>query len=207
MATKITFLSHASHLFETPRVRILVDPWLVGSCYWRSWWNYPPVREDLIASLKPDAIYITHFHWDHWHGPTLKKLFPKDTLIITHDEPNTRSVRDLRSIGFKNLRLLKHGERFRIEDVDMTAYQFGLFLNDSTIVMETEDLVLLNANDCKIAGSSLKHLLSRHRPIDIALRSHSSANDRVCYTIKNDDQFKNDNRPTTRRPSSTSWMR
>jgi UDP-MurNAc hydroxylase len=192
MATKITFLSHASHLFETPRVRILVDPWLVGSCYWRSWWNYPPVREDLIASLKPDAIYITHFHWDHWHGPTLKKLFPKDTLIITHDEPNTRSVRDLRSIGFKNLKLLKHGERFRLEDVDMTVYQFGLFLNDSTIVMETKDLVLLNANDCKIAGASLKHLLSRHRPIDIALRSHSSANDRVCYTIKGNDQFRND---------------
>lgn len=192
MATKITFLSHASYQLETPRVRILVDPWLIGSCYWRSWWNYPPVRGDLLASLKPDAIYITHFHWDHWHGPTLKKLFPKDTLVITHDEPNTRSVRDLRSIGFKNLKLLKHGERFRLEDVDMTAYQFGLFLNDSTIVMETKDLALLNANDCKIAGASLKHLLSRHRPIDIALRSHSSANDRVCYTIKGNDQFRND---------------
>lgn len=189
---KITFLSHASFLLETPKVRILVDPWLVGSCYWRSWWNYPPVRESLITGLKPDAIYITHFHWDHWHGPSLKKLFSKDTLIITHDEPNTRSVRDLRSIGFQNLRLLKHAERFRLDDVEMTAYQFGLFLNDSAIVMEAQDLVILNANDCKIAGASLKYLLGRHPRIDIALRSHSSANDRVCYTIDKNDAFMND---------------
>jgi UDP-MurNAc hydroxylase len=191
-ASKITFLSHASYIFETPDVSILVDPWLVGSCYWRSWWNYPPVREELIGSLKPDAIYITHFHWDHWHGPSLKKLFPKDTLIITHDEPNTRSVRDLRSMGFKNLRLLRHGETFRLKGVEMTVYQFGLFLNDSAIIMEAKDLVLLNANDCKIAGASLKYMLGRHRRIDIALRSHSSANDRVCYTIKDNDEFHND---------------
>jgi UDP-MurNAc hydroxylase len=192
MSSKVTFLSHACYLLETPRIKILVDPWLIGSCYWRSWWNYPPVKEGLISNLKPDLIYITHFHWDHWHGPSLKKLFSKDTLIITHDEPNTRSVRDLRSIGFKNIILLKHGERFRIQDVDMTAYQFGLFLNDSAIVMEASDITILNANDCKIAGASLNYLLSRHRPIDIALRSHSSANDRICYLIKDDDNFLND---------------
>jgi len=161
-----------------------MDPWLIGSCYWRSWWNYPPVDRNSVKNLDVDAIYITHVHWDHWHGPSLKKLFSKDTLIITHDEPNKRSVNDLKAIGFKNIKLLKHGECFELGNIKITPYQFGLFLNDSAVVVETADMKLLNANDCKIAGAALRSIIKRHGPFDFALRSHSSANDRVCYTLE-----------------------
>jgi len=186
-------LSHASCLIEDDSSSLLFDPWLIGSCYWRSWWNYPPVSPELYKNLKPDAIYITHFHWDHWHGPSLKKLFPRDILIITHDEPNKRSYNDLLKIGFKNVVLLKHGESFNIKNITITPYQFGLFLNDSAVVVETSDFKLLNANDCKIAGPSLKYVIRKHGQFDFALRSHSSANDRVCYSIRNDPEFINDN--------------
>ena len=184
MMTSIKFLSHASALIKSAESTIIMDPWLIGSCYWRSWWNYPPVDRDLVDKLKVDAIYITHVHWDHWHGPSLKKLFPKDTLIITHDEPNKRSVSDLRNIGFKNIELLKHGEAFELGDMKITPYQFGLFLNDSALVVETPEMKLLNANDCKIAGTALRSIIKRHGPFDFAFRSHSSANDRVCYTLE-----------------------
>jgi UDP-MurNAc hydroxylase len=192
MNTKLQFLSHASCIVETNKVKILMDPWLVGSCYWRSWWNYPPVKEGLIDNLNIDAIYITHVHWDHWHGPSLKKLFSKDTLIITHDEPNKRSVNDLKSLGFNNIKLLKHGESMTIGDIKITPYQFGLFLNDSALVIETPDTKIFNANDCKIAGSSLRYILNKHGRFDFALRSHSSANDRICYSIKGSDFIMDD---------------
>ena len=185
--TNITFLSHASAIVESKQSTLLMDPWLIGSCYWRSWWNYPPVDRNSVDNLKVDAIYITHVHWDHWHGPSLKKLFPKDTLIITHDEPNKRSVKDLKDIGFKNIKLLKHGETFELGDIKITPYQFGLFLNDSALVVETPEMKLLNANDCKIAGTALRSIIKRHGPFDFALRSHSSANDRVCYTLETGD--------------------
>lgn len=185
--TNIKFLSHASAIVESNGIKLLMDPWLIGSCYWRSWWNYPPVSKNDINDLNVDAIYITHVHWDHWHGPTLKKLFDKDTLIITHNEPNKRSVDDLRTMGFKNIKLLKHGENFKLGDIQITPYQFGLFLNDSALVIETPEMKLLNANDCKIAGSSLKSIIKKHGPFDFALRSHSSANDRVCYSITGED--------------------
>ena len=74
--TEIQFLSHASGVVKSNNATLVMDPWLLGSCYWRSWWNYPPVRKDLVDNLKADAVYITHVHWDHWHGPSLKKLFP-----------------------------------------------------------------------------------------------------------------------------------
>ncbi|MDB4761658.1 MBL fold metallo-hydrolase [bacterium] len=185
--TNLKFLSHASAIVESNDIRVLMDPWLIGSCYWRSWWNYPPVSKNEIKDLNVDAIYITHVHWDHWHGPSLKKLFDKDTLIITHNEPNKRSVNDLRTLGFKNIKLLKHGERFKIGNIQITPYQFGLFLNDSALVVETPEMKLLNANDCKIAGSALRQIINRHGPFDFALRSHSSANDRVCYSVKAED--------------------
>jgi len=190
--TNLKFLSHASIIVSSNGKSLLMDPWLIGSCYWRSWWNYPPIKPELKTNLNVDAIYITHIHWDHWHGPTLKKLFSKDTLIITHDEPNKRSIIDLKSIGFNNIKLLKHGESMHIGDIKITPYQFGLFLNDSALVIETPDFKLLNANDCKIAGTSLRYILDKHDKFDFALRSHSSANDRVCYSVKDSDLILDD---------------
>ena len=190
--TNLTFLSHASAIVSSNGKSLLMDPWLIGSCYWRSWWNYPPVKPEFKNNMNVDAIYITHVHWDHWHGPTLKKLFSKDTLIITHDEPNRRSLNDLKSIGFNNIKLLKHGESMKIGDIKITPYQFGLFLNDSALVIETPDFKLFNANDCKIAGASLRYILNKHDKFDFALRSHSSANDRVCFSVKNSDLILDD---------------
>ena len=186
--TTLKTLSHASCIIKNGDKTLITDPWLIGSCYWRSWWNYPPVKESIYEDIKKiDAIYITHVHWDHWHGPSLKKFFPKETLIITHKESNTRSVEDLRSMGFNNIKLLKHGESFKLGSMILTAYQFGLAMNDSALVVETPEMKLLDANDCKIAGSSLRAILKKHGQFDFALRSHSSANDRVCYSIQGSD--------------------
>lgn len=44
-------LSHASLLINSDANELLVDPWLIGSCYWRSWWNYPPVKKEIIEDL------------------------------------------------------------------------------------------------------------------------------------------------------------
>ena len=69
---KFTTLSHAGLLIEHNGIKIVSDPWLIGSCYWRSWWNYPEPPLELIENLKPDYIYLTHLHWDHFHGSSLK---------------------------------------------------------------------------------------------------------------------------------------
>jgi len=36
-------LGHAGLFAHLDDTTLLVDPWLLGSCYWRSWWHYPPV--------------------------------------------------------------------------------------------------------------------------------------------------------------------
>ena len=81
---KFTVVSHACLYIEHEGIKLLIDPWIIGSCYWRSWWNYPEVTKNLIKKIKPTHIYITHLHWDHFHGPPLRKLHKKIPNLKFH---------------------------------------------------------------------------------------------------------------------------
>lgn len=184
---RIQTLSHAGLMVEAGGVQLLCDPWLVGSSYWRSWWNYPPVPVELIAGLKPKAIYLTHLHWDHFHGPSLK-LFPPDTLVIVPYDRYDRMVRDLATVGMTNVVELRNGESLEIASgFRLTSYHFSPFVTDSAVVIEADGVTILNANDAKLVGGPLDALLKRHGPIDFALRSHTSANPRANYHLTDAD--------------------
>jgi len=162
---------------------LLFDPWLVGSCYWRSWWNYPKVDKSLIEDLKPDFIFITHLHWDHFHGPSLRK-FSLDTPVIVPKLQFSRMKDDLNQIGFKNIIELDHGGRHKIlDDFEITSYQFNFLICDSAVVVQAGGVTLLNANDAKFMGLPLKQIMKNHPKIDFVFRSHSSANERLCYEV------------------------
>lgn len=180
---KFTVLSHAGLLIQSKSGKSLVcDPWLVGSSYWRSWWNYPPVSKELVNSLKPDVIYLTHIHWDHFHGPSLEK-FDKDTLILVPKGNYDRNKVDLIGLGFTNIKELRHGETYLIDNgFQLTSYQFGVFL-DSAPMIECDGVKLLNLNDSKHMGPTLRQIINRHPAIDFVFRSHSSANSRLSYEI------------------------
>src|SRR5437879_3258888 len=101
-------LSHAGLLIKGSGKTLVFDPWLVGSAYWRSWWNYPPVPRSLWESLQPDFIALTHIHWDHFHGPSLRK-FARETPILIPRGHALRMKRDLHAMGFPDVRELRHG--------------------------------------------------------------------------------------------------
>lgn len=105
-------LSHAGLHVRSAGVSLVTEPWLVGSTHWRSWWNYPPPREAITESLRPDSIYLTHIHWDHFQGPSLRELGKKTPVIIPRG-PYDRMKRDLLDMGFKEIIELGHGETFR----------------------------------------------------------------------------------------------
>ena len=174
-------LSHAGLRVVAGETELLCDPWLIGSTYWRSWWNYPPVPRDLVASLKPDYIYLTHLHWDHFQAASLR-LFSPDTPVIVPYDRYGRMVRDLEQIGMTNVRELRHGQRIELgPDLALTSYHTGPFILDSAPMIEAQGVTLWNANDAKFAGPPLAHILRRHPRIDFCFRSHSSANPRTCY--------------------------
>src|SRR5271166_761472 len=172
---KFTILSHAGLVAEHNGVSIVCDPWLIGSCYWRSWWNFPEPDPLLIKNLHPQFIYLTHLHWDHFHGASLKNLFDLKTTIIVPKVPTQRMVDDLNWLGFHNIVEIPHGRMLELgPDLALRSYQFGLGV-DSAAVISGGGYTLFNCNDCKFFGLPLRQVLSDHPKIDFIFRSHSSA--------------------------------
>jgi UDP-MurNAc hydroxylase len=176
-------LSHAGLLVRSRHSTLVCDPWLVGSVYWRSWWNYPPVSKQLVESLCPDFIYLTHIHWDHFQAVSLRRFDPATPVLVPRSPSDRRMPQDLTGVGFSEVIELGHGESVRLDpDFAVTSYHFGL-CPDSVLVVECEGVTLVNANDAKLMGRPLMQLTDRHAPIDFVLRSHSSANSRLCYEV------------------------
>ena len=177
---KFRILGHACLEVEAGGTRLICDPWLAGSAYWRSWWNFPPVPDALLDGLAPDIIYLSHLHWDHFHGPTLRRLGLDRTILVPRT-PDQRILGDLRKMGCRDVREIEHGRPIDLNPgLRITSYQIGPF-TDSALVIEGDGITLLNANDAKLMGAPLRQILKRHPRIDFALRSHSSANSRLCY--------------------------
>lgn len=171
---KFTILSHAGMLVEHDGVSLVLDPWLIGSCYWRSWWNFPEPEDSLVRNLRPNFVYLTHLHWDHFHGSSLRRFSP-DTTILVPKAITSRMVDDLRWLGFQRIVEIPHGTEYKLtSDFSLFSYQFGTLL-DSSAVVRGGGVTLLDANDCKSFGYPLRSLLRRFPSIDFVFRSHSSA--------------------------------
>lgn len=185
---KLQTLSHAGLRINVEGHELLCDPWVTGSCYWRSWWNYPPVPKDLVATLNPDFIYLTHLHWDHFQAPSLRLFSPDTTIIVPYDRYD-RMRRDLKDVGFENIIELKNGERVELApNLALRSFQINPTVTDSAVAIEAEDTVILNANDAKFAGLPLKQILKQYPKVDFCFRSHSSANGRVSIKVTDEPE-------------------
>ena len=77
---------------------------------------------------------------------------------------------------FNNIYEIDHGKTLNLgENFDITSYQFNPGFIDYSLVIQTDGITILDANDTKTFGLSLRQILSNHKNIDFVLRSHSSA--------------------------------
>jgi len=179
-------LSHAGLRIEHGGKTLIVDPWLIGSAYWRSWWNYPPVDPERMRSLRADFVYLSHIHWDHFHGPSLRML-GRDVEILIPEDRYTRMRDDLRAMGFRRVREIAHGRSIELAaDFSITPFMF-FPITDSMLAVRAGGTVLIDANDCKMCGLPLRHVKRLFPEVDFVLRSHSSANTRVCHEYLDGD--------------------
>ena len=54
----------------------------------------------------PDYIFLSHIHWDHFQGPSLRR-FNKDTIILIPQDPFERMKEDLKKIGINAYNCIK----------------------------------------------------------------------------------------------------
>jgi UDP-MurNAc hydroxylase len=153
--------------------RLLVDPWLIGSCYWRSWWHFPKPVVVTADLFNVDAIYLTHGHFDHFHYPSLRK-FDRSVKILVARFLSDRMKTGLQSLGFENIVELPHGVSHALGGgLKICSYQHGF--DDSALVVEGDGVQMLNLNDSHVTGLALRQILKRHGQFDFLLRSHAPA--------------------------------
>ncbi len=184
---KFTVASHAGLYVENNDRSLLIDPWLIGSCYWRSWWNFPEPDRKFINNLKPNFIYISHHHWDHFHGPSLRLFDPAIKIYLPLINSDFM-VRDLRKIGFKNVEEIPHGTGVKLgPDFHLFSFQAGIEV-DSSVVITNGATTLLDVNDCKLFGLPLRQITDRFKKFDFVFRSHSNASC-IPYCIEDHTQM------------------
>ncbi len=110
----VTYIGHATVLFRLNGVTALTDPLYNEriSIYRRYVQPGLPLQE-----LPPlDLILISHSHWDHFDTWTLRRLDRRAVVVVPDGLQG-----DVRSLGFQDVRGLKHWETTTVGGAEVTA--------------------------------------------------------------------------------------
>src|SRR5438045_9102778 len=142
---RFTVIGHACRYIETGAERVLVDPWLSGSCYWRSWWHFPPNTKLAPEVLEPDYVYLSHHHFDHFHYPSLRRISKKARVLIPRFGVDVMQD-EVDHLGFKDVTEMAHGEPMILPGgTRVAASHYGP--GDSAFVVEPAGVLLEHVSD------------------------------------------------------------
>lgn len=96
----ITWLGHCAFLIRLDKTLVLTDPFLEGNCGPRICRGLERLPMPFDAhDLNPDVVLVSHSHFDHLHGPSIRKLKDKSVPIICPLKVGKR----VRKEGFENI--------------------------------------------------------------------------------------------------------
>ena len=74
---KLTYFCNTMFLLEGKRTKVLCDPWITNFKSSSGLYNLPELKttHKKLANYKPDFIYISHTHPDHFDPLTLSFFF------------------------------------------------------------------------------------------------------------------------------------
>lgn len=155
--TSIEFLGHAGLAIRHEGCLLLCDPWMSPEgAYNASWFQYPEYpHSDLRPLLRPDAVYVSHEHLDHFDPWFLAQL-PKSTPVITGRFQKRRCVKLLEALGFDSVVQLADFDAFTISPgftirVSLPSYNCPPHWFDSCALVEAGERKIFNLNDCNLA--------------------------------------------------------
>jgi len=97
--------------------KIICDPW-IGTTNESAWYSWPFYNKSnsFLNQIKPDFIYISHLHCDHFDPKTLSKYNNKNTKIIIKKFKSKRLKNKIKDLGFKKIIELNPWEKKKICD-------------------------------------------------------------------------------------------
>jgi L-ascorbate metabolism protein UlaG (beta-lactamase superfamily) len=172
----ITLLNHAAVKIQIGGVSVLTDPWFWGTCFKDGWGLCTDSPAALEEARSCDVMWISHFHGDHLHVPTLKELarLAPAMLVVANDSVNFSMSEAMRRIGFRNVVSLAERSAFQVDGA-LEVLRIPATGIDNMLVMRGPDGILLNYNDCNLPYRAIKALAARIGAIDILLTNYNVA--------------------------------
>lgn len=108
-----THLGHAGWLAEAGDIRLLFDP-LLGPTHYGGVFETVPRRRLRAAELRPDFVFISHAHPDHFDVESLVRLARHDAdSVLLSPDPWVCSI--AQQAGFRVTRRLEPGQRVELQ--------------------------------------------------------------------------------------------
>ena len=117
---KVKYFTNAMVLINGQNTKVLSDPWVTfDNKSNTNYFNFPENKytKEKIKKIKPDYIYISHSHPDHYDLDTLN-LFGKKIKIIIANFENNYFEKTLKRNGFKNVIVPKEDGKIKLNKND-----------------------------------------------------------------------------------------
>lgn len=163
-------------------MKLLMDPWFEGTCF-EDGWGLRYHNADAFEKIKDCThLWISHFHQDHFHRPTLKKILElnPDIVLLGNRSYNFQLDSAGRKMGFKNVVPVYERRPVQLsKSLSVTRYPTqGI---DNMLLIKTPEATVLNYNDCVIPPLTQKLLKKRFGKIDILFTNFNHAGKLLIY--------------------------
>jgi Beta-lactamase superfamily domain len=181
-AVTIELLNHASIILQSGEISLVCDPWFEGTCF-RGGWGLRYLNPGALEKTSGCThLWISHFHNDHLHMPTLQQVAQRVPQI--HALANVSLNSDMRGpfqrAGFTKIHPLYERHPVSLSDgCEVTRYPTtGI---DNMLVVRIGGLTILNLNDCNLPARALRYLVRKIGQIDILLANFNHAGKLLEY--------------------------
>jgi L-ascorbate metabolism protein UlaG (beta-lactamase superfamily) len=170
---RTTFFVNAMVLLEGQTSRILCDPWVTfGNESDSGFFNFPraTLTREEVQEIRPDYIYITHTHPDHFDPITLK-LFDAATPILVSSYEHNFTERAVRGLGFHDVRVVPLNDGMALGDEDYVWMEPSARNPevDSIAVFRLDGETVVNVNDNVFDQTQCQRLREQVGGINVAL--------------------------------------
>jgi UDP-MurNAc hydroxylase len=159
-AMRLGALGHAGLAVATETTRVLVDPWFdPHGAFLGSWFPYPDNSVALTPEvLDPDAVVVTHEHFDHLDPWFLAQLAPTVPVVVCQFP--SFALRDkILAAGEREIVELPPWERHRIGDVSVFFVPEESPMNhDAAVVVTHGDEAVVDLNDARLSPAQLREI-------------------------------------------------
>jgi UDP-MurNAc hydroxylase len=189
---RVMVTGHAGFFAETAGGTILCDPWFVPAFH-GSWFVFP--RNDGLDTrlfARPDYLYVSHLHGDHFDAPFLQERVDKSTTVLLPDFPTSELEQALRDLGFRRFITCRDGEPVDLDGAEITIYTATAPsdgpIGDSAILISDATGRVLNQNDCR---PNHPEDIAARGPIDLHFLQYSGAMWwPVVYDLPAEDKYR-----------------